>query len=46
MQNAADINKSMALFMTAMVFRYMNSRGFDVNGHGWIKRLFIISMEA
>ena len=45
--NAALRNpEAAALFMTARVFRYLDTPTFAKNGKGWIKRLFVTAMEA
>ena len=33
-----------AMFMTRCAMRYIGTRGFDTNGVGWFKRLFVIAM--
>lgn len=35
-----------ALFMADRALRYQGTRNFDINGRGWLKRLFAIAMEV
>lgn len=37
---------AVALFMADRALRYTGTRNFDLYGRGWLKRLFLISMEA
>lgn len=34
------------LFMTERAFRYTKTANFELDGHGWLKRLFIVAREA
>ena len=35
-----------ALFMAERAMRYYVTRNFDIYGRGWLKRLFVVAMEA
>ncbi len=35
-----------ALFMADRALRYVGTRNFDIDGRGWLKRLFVITLEA
>lgn len=36
----------MALYMADRALRYTGTRNFDLNGRGWLKRLFLITLEV
>jgi lysozyme family protein len=42
----ADQKELCALFMAERALRYTGTRNFDKYGRGWLKRLFIVAMEA
>jgi lysozyme family protein len=42
----ADQKELCALFMADRALRYTGTRNFDVYGRGWLKRLFVVAMEA
>lgn len=39
-------SETAALFMAGRALRYTGTRGFDVYGRGWLKRLFIVTREG
>lgn len=39
-------SETAALFMAGRALRYTGTRGFDVYGKGWLKRLFIVTREG
>lgn len=39
-------NESVALYLADRAVRYAGTRNFDVYGRGWLKRLFLLSMES
>lgn len=44
--NKANQRELAAMFMADRALRYTGTRNFDTFGRGWLKRLFVISMEA
>jgi len=38
--------ETMALYMADRSLRYTGTRNFDLDGRGWLKRLFLITMEV
>lgn len=42
----ADQRELCALFMADRALRYTGTRNFDTYGRGWLKRLFVVAMEA
>jgi lysozyme family protein len=47
LQRAQAANKEvMALYMADRALRYTGTHNFDVNGRGWLKRLFLITLEV
>lgn len=42
----ADQRELGAMFMAERALRYTGTRGFDVNGRGWLKRLILVAMEG
>lgn len=47
LQKAKFANKEvMALYMADRALRYTGTRNFDLDGRGWLKRLFLITMEV
>jgi len=39
-------NEELSLFLTYRALRYTETKGFDVYGKGWIKRLFHVALEV
>lgn len=39
-------NESVALYLADRAVRYAGTRNFEVYGRGWLKRLFLLSMES
>lgn len=39
-------SETAALFMAGRALRYTGTRGFDVYGRGWLKRLFVVTREG
>lgn len=39
-------SETCALFLADRALRYTGTRGFDLFGRGWFKRLFLIAMES
>lgn len=47
LRKAQVANKeAMSLYMADRALRYTGTRNFDVNGRGWLKRLFLITLEV
>jgi lysozyme family protein len=47
LQKAQHANKEvMALYMADRALRYTGTRNFDLDGRGWLKRLFVITLEV
>lgn len=47
LQHAKVANKeAMALYMADRALRYTGTRNFDLDGRGWLKRLFLITLEV
>lgn len=44
--NAKNQRELCALFMADRALRYTGTRNFDLYGRGWLKRLFVLAMEA
>lgn len=42
----ANAKELCGLFMANRALRYTGTRNFDVFGLGWLKRLFLVTMEA
>ena len=38
-------DEQLALLMTARAFRYMQASNFGIDGHGWLKRLFLMAFN-
>jgi lysozyme family protein len=39
-------NESIALYLADRALRYVNTKNFEIYGRGWLKRLFLLSLEA
>jgi lysozyme family protein len=42
----ADQKELCGIYMADRALRYTGTRNFDVYGRGWLKRLFVVAMEA